>query len=228
MKNLDPPMRTSFPHAEPRRRARVGTGPGGRGRPRRGLLRREISSWAESKRPKEHTAGGKEAAPRTPGLGQPRSRPSSPLPEPVVRAETMERAPGDARRVLLGEGGAGRGGGERRRGRDSEGEAGAPRPSPTRASRSPGPVQRTPEPRQPPSRPPSLADPGYAKLLQDRKILFQGAKLMGGLCSHHSILGAYLERDGERERTTQVQKARLAGDALARPSGKGRKRSPAG
>ena len=117
MKNLDPPMRTSFPHAEPRRRARVGTGPGGRGRPRRGLLRREISSWAESKRPKERAAGGKEAAPRTPGLGRPRSRPSSPPPEPVVRAETMERAPGDARRApRRGRGGAGRRGEEERDG----------------------------------------------------------------------------------------------------------------
>lgn len=61
----------------------------------------------------------------------------------------------------------------------------------------------------------TLPDPGNVNL-RDRMILFQGAKLMCGLCSHPSISGACLERQTER-RTTQQQKARLERGALARP-----------
>lgn len=46
---------------------------------------------------------------------------------------------------------------------------------------------------------------------------------MRGLCSHPSISGACLERRTERERTTQTETARLGGDALAHPLGKGGK-----
>lgn len=142
VKNLDPPTRTSFPHADPGGGARAGRRPWGRGRTRRGLLRRGISSGAESKQPKALTPGGRKAAPRKPGLGRPRTRLSSPPPEPVVKAETMERALGDTRRrdgSSEREGRAGRRG-ERKKGGSPRARPRAPCPSPARAPRSPSPV----------------------------------------------------------------------------------------
>lgn len=139
----------------------------------------------------------------------------------------MERA----QKTLGGEtappGRAGRdlGGGERRR------REGPPRarpalslPLPHPAPRLPGPIQPVPEW---PQLPPSSATPccpGQRRppLSRDGKVYMLGAKLMGGLSSYPLISGECLERERKDQ---QPQQARLEGDTLARPVGKG-KRSP--
>jgi len=174
VKNLDPPMRTSFPHAELRRQR--GQSPGAQregsgtlGGCSAGELAPELNKSSrrhahpeEGRRPQESRGWGGPAPARLP-----------PPREPVVKAETMERAPetrGGETAPPEREGQA-RGGGERR-GREGPPRArpGAARPSPARA---PSPVRRAPEllqPRPPTSltRGPRQRQPSFGKGLNSR------------------------------------------------------------
>lgn len=167
MKNLDPPMRTSFLSQSPGgRRGWDGArreGPASPGCSAGKLALEPNQSGRRSTLPEE-----RRSAQESSDWGGLCTCPSSPPPEPVVKAETMERAPGDARRrdcSSAREGRAGRRGEEEKGG--VRGEAGAPRPLP-RGLLGPQAPSSDPRSRDSSPRPPSLADSGYAKLLRDR------------------------------------------------------------